>query len=191
MRKLFSAAALSTSLLFGSVALADDKRPHADHSAVKPMSAPKSDKDFAVHMAHHHRDGIAMADHVIAKGASAEVKEMARRLKDDQTKELVMLDRMAKTTEKKAGKAASHPPKDPDMEKAMARLKAASGADADRLFLEHMITHHAGAIMMFHDALPHLRDGELRRMATEGFSKQAREIGELQKMRESDRSARK
>lgn len=54
-----------------------------------------------------------------------------------------------------------------------------------------MIKHHASALMMSDDALPSLTDPDLRRMAQDGFSKQAREIGELEKLREANRSARK
>ena len=82
-------------------------------------------------------------------------------------------------------------PKDPDMERGMERLEAAKGAEADRLFLELMIAHHASGLMAAHAVMPTLADDELQSMANNMFTKQAREIGELQRLREGTRAARK
>ncbi len=76
------------------------------------------------------------------------------------------------------------------MKQAMTQLKAAKGTEADRLFLELMIAHAHG-LMMAHAAMPHLGDSELKDMANDMFAKQAREIGELQRLREINRSARR
>lgn len=167
-------------------ALADQKKPKATTSETKQMAALKDDQTFAMQMMQHHRDGIAMADAVIANGSSDDVKAMARRIKTDQQKDVTMLT-------KQMGNHASHhmsamAPKDPDMERGMAQLKAAKGADADRLFLELMITHHASGLMMAHSAMPNLT-GAQKTMANDMFAKQAREIGELQTLRQANRSA--
>lgn len=162
--------------------------PKKTDTHVKHAAAPDDNHSFAMHMAQHHRDGVAMADVVIANGTSDDVRAIARRIKTDQQKDIATLE--AHKGDQTA-KKMSLPPKDPDMEKGMAQLKAAKGAEADRLFLELMITHHASGLVMAHGATPHLSDTELKDMATDMFAKQAREIGELQRLRESNRSAQK
>ncbi|HEU0030043.1 MAG TPA: DUF305 domain-containing protein [Kofleriaceae bacterium] len=183
MRKsLLLAVALAASAPT-TVALAHPKdTPTAE---TKPMPAPKDDHMFAMHMAQHHRDGIAMADAVIARGTSDDVKSIAKRIKSDQEKDLTTLDAKLK------GHKMAGMPKDADMERDMARLKAAKGADADRLFLELMIVHHAEALVMGHSAMDKLADADIKKLARDMFDKQARDIGELQKLRGSNVSAQK
>lgn len=77
------------------------------------------------------------------------------------------------------------------MERGMTQLKASKGAEADRLFLDLMLAHHASALMMAHTAKPYLEAAAMKTMAEDMISKQAREIGELQRLRDSNRSARK
>ena len=179
--------ALVTSLAMVSPAIADQGHDHP--ADTKAMSAPADDHSFAMHMAEHHRQGIEMADHEIAKGSSPEVKAIAKRIKAQQQKELATLE--AHKPSDQGMHHGSMPPKDPDMERSMAELKAASGAKADQLFLQNMIVHHASALVMAQGALDNLQDKELRKLATDGIAMQAREIGELQRMRDGKRFARR
>jgi uncharacterized protein (DUF305 family) len=59
------------------------------------------------------------------------------------------------------------------------RLKAASGAEADRLFLASMAQHHQQAIQMSRKAKPTLKDTKVREFADKTVTKQTREIGEI------------
>lgn len=54
------------------------------------------DKDFAAMMIHHHEQAIAMAKVVQARGKNAELKAMARKMSEQQTKEIAELKRFAK-----------------------------------------------------------------------------------------------
>lgn len=190
MRKaLLSTAIAAMTMTFVSPVVADQAPRDNAPTQMKRMSAPHDDPTFAMHMAQHHRDGIAMADAVIANGKSDSVKAMARRSRSDQQKDLAKLEHHRGDKAHESAQAAM-PPKDPEMERGMARLKAAKGAEADRLFLELMIAHHASGLMMAHTAMPELGDTELKSMAQNMFTKQAREIGELQRLREGTRAAR-
>lgn len=184
MRKALIGAAIAAAMTTTAPASADDAKKPTESADTKPMSDPHDDLTFAVHMAHHHRDGIAMADHVIAEGSDPAVAKLAKRIRADQLKELAILDRVAKRSDKQA-RGEAEPPKDHDMEREMARLNEASGNEADRLFLEQMITHHAQALIMARSALPHLSASALRKMAKQAFAKQAREIGELYALHEA------
>lgn len=72
----------------------------------------------------------------------------------------------------------------------MEKLMAASGDALDRLFLEEMLPHHAGAITMAHQALPYREESELQAMARKIIADQAKEIGRLATMLEGYRAPR-
>ena len=190
MRSVFLAVAVAA-LASVHPAAADqgEAGKHVATRDTKLMSAPKDDHTFAMHMAEHHRQGIAMADHVIRHGKSAEVKPIARRIKAQQQKDLAVLERHEPSDD--AGHHATKPTQDPDMEREMKRLEGTSGAQADALFLQNMIVHHASALVMAQSALEHLKDPELRSLVLDQRSTQAREIGELQRLREGKRAARR
>lgn len=73
---------------------------------------------------------------------------------------------------------------DMHVEQDMALLMAATGAEVDRLFLDHMIPHHAEAISIAHRALPNLQRADTRQIAQKAISDQAKEIGEMQALRQ-------
>lgn len=182
--------AVLTSLALAAPAVADQGHDHgAAASDTKPMAAPQDDHAFAMQVAEHHRQGIEMADHIIAHGSNPAVKAMAKRIKAEQTKDLATLD--AHMPSDGAQHHGAMMPKDPEMEKKMAELKAASGAKADALFLEQMIVHHAGALVTVEGALDKLQDEDLRKLANNNIAMQAREIGELQQLRDGKRLARR
>ncbi len=54
--------------------------------------------------------------------------------------------------------------------------------DFDRAFLEQMIAHHGGALVMAHDALRKSNNPTIRRLACEIIVTQRREIIELRRM---------
>lgn len=59
--------------------------------AMKPTGDP--DVDFAMMMHMHHQGGIRMAEHEIANGKNAEMKKMARKIRDSQKKESAEFER--------------------------------------------------------------------------------------------------
>jgi uncharacterized protein (DUF305 family) len=180
--------AFLTSLAVASP-VAADQGGHDRSADTKPMSAPQDDHSFAMRMGQHHRDAIRMANHEIKNGSNAEVKAIAKRIKAQQEKELATLD-----AHKPANEGAHHgsmPPNDPDMARRMAALEAATGAKADSLFLQLMIVHHASALVMAQGALDKLQDSELRKLAQNAIAIQAREIGDMQRLRDGKRFARR
>lgn len=146
-----------------------------------PMSAvpfiAQSDVQFIDAIVPHHQMAAQMADIELQKGTRAEVKAMAQMMKDMQTQEIAVLQgaRQALT----GSSVVPTPPADPHMEADHMALQAASGADVDRLFLEHMIPHHAEGISIAHRALPNLQRAEVRQIATNIVSSQAKEIGDM------------
>ena len=169
---------LSILVLSASALLACDSR-HRDDAAA---TSPRSDVEFIDAMIPHHEMALEMTDVVLQKGSSAEVKAMARAMKDAQTVEIAEM----KTIRTRVGGSTEAPTAhhDDHMQADMEKLMAASGDALDRLFLEEMLPHHAGAITMAHTALPYLKESELQVMAQKIIADQAKEIGHLAMMLE-------
>ena len=62
----------------------------------------------------------------------------------------------------------------------MTMLGRATGAAYDRMFLQHMIPHHAGAVTMAAEAQTHSARTEIRDLAETIIAAQASEIGDMQ-----------
>ena len=142
-----------------------------------------SDVMFVQMMIPHHEQAVEMAELAPAAGASPEVRELAATIAAAQGPEIeqmeAMLDRwdvgqmMDHSGHQMAGMVS-----DADMD----RLRAASGAAFDRLFLELMIAHHEGAIDMAQDPLENGEDPELRRLLEAIVTAQTAEIAPMQQM---------
>lgn len=216
MRNAFLTAALATmTIVLAHPAGAEQPGPGGPMRGQQMSNVSYDPHAFAMHVAEHHRHGIALADAVIANGQNAQVKALARRIRSDLQRELATLDahKTGKSDVSKPGDVRSGdatkpgtinkpgdvgpvPPgrgmgmgmgmRDPEVGRGLMQLENAKGADADRLFLELMIVHHASGVKIVHGAMHHLTENQLKSMARDMFGKQARQIGELQRLRESE-----
>ena len=159
-------------LVLSVVALLACDSQHHDAEA----TAPRSDVEFIDAMIPHHEMALEMTAVVLEKGSSAEVKAMAQAMKDAQAAEIAEMKAIRMRVGVSAAPVAHH---DEHTQADMEKLMAASGAALDRLFLEEMLPHHAGAITMSHYALPYLEEAELQAMAHKIIADQAQEIGQL------------
>ena len=125
----------------------------------------------------HHEHALEMAQMEIDKGTRAQVKTMAQRMKTMQMAEITMLKNARKAIT--GSETVPSPPTDPHGEADMARLRAATGAQVDKEFLDHMIPHHAEGISIAHRAYPNLSRPDLIANANEVYNMQSREIGEM------------
>ena len=142
-----------------------------------------SDVMFAQMMIPHHEQAVEMAELAPAAGASPQVQELAVEIAAAQGPEIrqmeAMLDRwgvgqmMDHSGHQMAGMVS-----DEDME----RLRAATGTEFDRLFLELMIAHHEGAIDMTEDPLANGEDPELRALLEQIVQTQTAEIEQMRQM---------
>lgn len=113
-----------------------------------------ADVMFATMMVPHHAQAIEMAEAVLAKdGISPAVRELADGIRQAQGPEIAMMQEWLAAWGQPPAPTAAGDHAEHDMPGGMsdadvAALEAASGAAADRLFLEQMIVHHAGAIEM-------------------------------------------
>jgi uncharacterized protein (DUF305 family) len=143
---------------------------------------PASDVEFVDFFVSHHEAAVAMAEEEIARGANADIVDMARSMRDSQTTEI---DEMKAARQALTGSALSPAmPADPHMDAEMATMKTLSREELDRVFLEEMIPHHAAALPTAHRARPHVQNSTLSAMAASMFDAQAKEVGDMQQMLE-------
>jgi uncharacterized protein (DUF305 family) len=131
-----------------------DAKTATDLSKVRYTEA---DVQFMQGMIGHHAQALEMAALVPSRTSREEMKLLARRIEVSQADEIKMMQGWLKTRGQAApGEHAHHAHGAtlmPGMLSAdeMSRLAAAKGVEFDRLFLEFMIKHHDGALVMVKD----------------------------------------
>ena len=147
-------------------------------------------------MIHHHAQGVQMTALVADRAQAADLPVMAKRMDVSQSDEIVQMERWLAVRGEEVPSAAQHSGHGghgahggmlmPGMltEEQMAALATATGPAFDRLFLESMISHHQGALVMVADLWVQGggQDPELFRLAQHIDSDQAIEISRMSAM---------
>lgn len=152
----------------------------SSHRSTMKMAAAKSDGEFAAMMAMHHEGAIEMGRYEAQNGSRADVRTLATKMADAQSTEKPKLESIARD----AGNGRMQPDRmmQEHSMKDMTALRAARGAEVDRIFLIHMIDHHQSGVDMAQAAMPNLRRDELRRMASKMIDDQSKEISQMRAM---------
>lgn len=119
----------------------------------------RSDVEFARDMVPHHEQAFVVADLALERASSPEVKDLARRIKpaqDGEMKQLLVLLKLWGEAVTPGGAGGEHEHSHLMSEEEFQRLRQATGARFDELWLRSMIEHHRGAVDM---AEAQLRDG--------------------------------
>ncbi len=146
--------------------------------------ANDADISFLTGMTPHHEQAVEMSDIVLATNPPADVAAIARQIKDAQAPEITQMNAMLKTLGKDstsqhgAGHSGGHGGMMSEAD--LAALKAATGTEASRLWLEGMIKHHQGAIEASDAELADGKYEPARKLAQEIKTAQAAEITEMQ-----------
>jgi len=181
------------------------QEPQGQHGA-KSESASHAqhisgDSDYVEMLLMHHKHGIEMSQAVIDRGQSEEVKQLARNILEGQQRDSKELEQLRDKLESSASAPKGSAPKGTsgrtghgagmgrdsssmkEMQKKMdanvEQLRAASGAEADRMFLSMMTRHHQQAITMTNAAMPKLSAPAVRQFAEKTVDTQKKEIAEL------------
>jgi uncharacterized protein (DUF305 family) len=161
----------------------------ADLSRVKYTPA---DVRFMQGMIGHHQQALEMTELLKTRTASDDMRKLAHRIELSQSDEI----RMMQDWLTQRGQALPDPHAHhrggalmPGMLTAdeMARLGAAKGPDFDRLFLEYMIKHHAGALVMVEELLAQpggAQESEINAFASDVDADQRMEIDRMRAMLE-------
>jgi uncharacterized protein (DUF305 family) len=127
--------------------------PAQSAAALEPRHTA-ADIMFMQGMIHHHAQALDMTALLATRTNSENMKKLALRIALSQEDEITMMrEWLAERGADVPGEHAHHAPGAPLMpgmltDADMARLAAAKGVEFDRLFLEYMITHHEGALVM-------------------------------------------
>jgi uncharacterized protein (DUF305 family) len=149
------------------------------------------DVTFMQGMIHHHAQAVDMTQLLATRTQSDDMKKLALRIEVSQNDEMKMMRRwLAARGQEVPGEHAHHMPGAPMMPgmlsaQEMERLAAAKGTEFDRLFLEGMIKHHAGALTMVQElfATPGAgQDSEIYAFASDVDADQRMEINRMAAM---------
>lgn len=150
----------------------------ADHNA--------ADVTFAQTMIPHHAQAVEMSDMMLKKkDVPAEVTALATRIKAAQGPEIDMMTRWLKSWNEPMQMPSGHTSHIMDGMMGhddMKKLDAAKGAAAAKLFLNQMIAHHEGAIMMAKTENTSGKNPDAVQLSKDIVTAQEAEIQEMQKL---------
>jgi uncharacterized protein (DUF305 family) len=121
------------------------------------VSASPADVSFMQGMIGHHAQALEMTALLPSRTARSDMRLLARRIELSQADEIHWMERWLEVRGHAAPDAHAHHAAGavlmPGMltPEELTRLAEAAGSDFDRLFLEFMIKHHEGALIMVND----------------------------------------
>lgn len=153
----------------------------------------QADVDFAQGMIPHHAQAIEMADMAIAQSDSAEVTDLAERIRAAQDPEIEQLTTWLEdwgqdvpdremSMDRDMGDMSMNGMMTQDQ---MDEMAAATGAEFDQMFLEMMIVHHEGAVSMAEDEVANGKYDPAIEMAQSIIDGQSAEIDEMNQLLQS------
>jgi uncharacterized protein (DUF305 family) len=145
---------------------------HSKHSMMD-MSV-SSEREFIEHMIPHHQEAVDTAKEVLARGATTpEIRSLVEGIVNAQEKEIADMKNwyQAWYGEAYTDKGVYTP--------MMRDLTNLSGAKLDKIFLEDMIMHHMGAIMMAKSVTPHIGHNEMTLLSKAIIDSQTTEIATM------------
>jgi uncharacterized protein (DUF305 family) len=177
---LTTTTTLATILSAGALAVAGCGETNSGGSA---SDAPGNgaDRSFAADMVPHHESAVEMATIAQKRGKSTFVTKLASSIISTQTKEIATLraeDEGLATAGIKTG-SLGVPRHMMGMDHDPAMLKTAK--PFDKAFLEMMIPHHQGAIVMADAELKKGQDPQLKALARSIITAQQREIADMRR----------
>jgi uncharacterized protein (DUF305 family) len=124
-----------------------------DHS----MMMVSSEREFLTGMIPHHQEAVDTAKEVVERGGSTPaIKKLAEDIIVAQEKEIAEMKQWYQDWY-----GVEYVAKPEDYEPMMRELAGLSGAELDKRFLEDMIMHHMGAIMMAESVQPYIEHKEI------------------------------
>ncbi|MET3172760.1 UNVERIFIED_ORG: uncharacterized protein (DUF305 family) [Arthrobacter sp. UYCu721] len=159
-------------------------------SGMSPSSAPAgadfndADTVFAQTMIPHHTQAVEMSEMILAKaGIPAPVTALATKIKAAQTPEIEKmtgwLTSWNQPTEMPTDMPTGHSMSGMMGDEDMAKLDAAQGTAAAKLFLTQMIAHHEGAIMMAKTQTTDGKNAEAVQLSKDIVTSQEAEMQEM------------
>ena len=150
----------------------------ADESGPTRSASP-IDRAFVAEMVPHHESGVQMAQIAQRRGESAFVTRLAGDIVRSQTAEIAALRAADRRLERAGVKRGSLgvPDHMMGMDASVSTLRTAR--QFDRTFINLMIPHHEGALVMARAELDKGKDSDLRALAEDIIAAQQREISAM------------
>jgi len=162
--------------------------------APKAKPAVPYDLMFIDAMVAHHQGAIAMSQSADSNAMHPELKDFARKVVEDQSREIALMKQWRNQWFPGRPKTPSILAM-PGMSKTMMDISPdhmgmMSGAAFDRMFVDMMIPHHEGAVTMAKDALAKSQRPEIRTLAQQIIDAQQREIEMMKRWTEEWKAAK-
>ncbi len=146
-----------------------------DHSAMMVAS----EQDFLIGMIPHHQEAVDTAREVVERGGSTpEIQALA---------ENIILAQETEISDMKAWYQAwygeAYASEAGDYQPMMRELSGLSGAEIDKRFLEDMVMHHRGAIMMAQSVQEYIEHQEIADLSEAIILTQTEEIKVMKRLR--------
>jgi uncharacterized protein (DUF305 family) len=160
-----------------------DANSHSTMQTAPNAAAQPFDLQFLDTMIAHHEGAVEMAKSAQSKSQNADVKTLAAKIISDQQREVGEMKRLREQWF--AGKPSALNLAMPGMADSMrgmnmTKLNSAGGAEFDSEFVNMMIPHHQGAIVMAREALTKAEHAEIKTLANQIISAQEIEIKQMQ-----------
>ena len=172
------AAALTLSACAGGTAGTNGGGSSDSSNAPSASAANAADVAFAQMMIPHHEQAVEMSEDILAKdGVDQRVIDLATQIKAAQDPEIKQMKSWLTAWGADEGMSGmNHGTTGMMSDDDMMALQEASGADADKLFLEQMTLHHEGAIVMAQTELEAGENADAKAMAQAIVTSQTAEI---------------
>ncbi len=164
---------------------------HGDHDMLMDLGPADKNYDlrFIDSMVLHHQGAIDMAQQVLQKSQRPEMKKLAKDIIIAQTKEIKEMEQWRKSWYPKAGDTRlmwhsemnhSMSMSEKDKQTLMMTVNLGKGdKDFDRRFINAMIPHHEGALVMASDALQKSARPEIQKLSQDILASQEKEIQQM------------
>lgn len=157
--------------------------------AADPAGNNEDDVEFAQMMIPHHEQGVELSDIILAKdGVDPRVQDLAQRIRDAQFQEAEQMRSWLDAW-------GAPQPEDTDMDHSdmdgmlnpeeVAEVEAADTPEAQELFLDHMISHHEGAVDMAETHRDNGQNEDALALSEQIVRTQEAEIAEMEEVRDS------
>ncbi|HEY0356260.1 MAG TPA: DUF305 domain-containing protein [Flavisolibacter sp.] len=151
---------------------------------LQPTGDP--DHDFALLMKHHHQGALEMAKEEMQGGTDEKMKQMARKMAEDQQKDVAELERYLENS--KPSGNSDYGRKAMSMMTEQGSMKMESGS-LDAMFASMMIPHHEDGIEMSEAYLKEGKNQDLKKLAQNIINVQKKERDEMKKWLDESKAA--
>jgi uncharacterized protein (DUF305 family) len=168
-----------------------------DHSMSMDLGPADADYDlrFVDAMTPHHQGAVEMAQEVLSKSQRPEMKKLAEDIIAAQNREIEQMKQWRQAWYPKAASTpmAWHAPMNHMMAMSSEQMQAmmmkgdlgAADDEFDLRFINAMMPHHEGALVMAQDALSKSKRPEIKKLAQEIVTSQQKEIDQMKQWRQA------